>query len=45
MRVKHDPRGCDVNKGGVVGRWSRARARARLSKVEAIMGGLNYVVS
>lgn len=41
MRVKHDPRGCDVNKGGVVGRWSRAR----LSKVEAIMGGLNYVVS
>lgn len=43
MRVKHDPRGCDVNKGGVVGRWSRARAR--LSKVEAIMGGLNYVVS
>lgn len=30
MRVKHDPRRFDVNKGGVVA--------ARASKVEAIMG-------
>lgn len=34
MRVKHDPRRSDVNKGGVVA----GRERAHASKVEAIMG-------